>query len=68
MPISLRLIKEVHEKLMSNARSTQHAYNGEFRSSQNWIGGKTPLDASFVPPPVHEMQKALGDIEKFIHT
>lgn len=68
LPISLRLIKEVHKKLMINARSTQHAYNGEFRRSQNWIDGKTPLDASFVPPPTHEMQKALGDLEKFIHT
>src|SRR3989344_4676594 len=41
LPISLRLIREIHEKLMTGARSTQHAYPGEFRRSQNWIGGKT---------------------------
>ncbi|MFZ2969527.1 MAG: Fic family protein [Minisyncoccia bacterium] len=67
LPISLRLIKEIHEKLMAGARATQHAYPGEFRSSQNWIGGKTPADASFVPPAPHDMQKSLYDLEKFIH-
>lgn len=67
LPISLRLIKEIHERLMTGARATQHAYPGEFRRSQNWIGGKTPADASFVPPAPHDMQKALDDLEKFIH-
>ncbi|EKE22144.1 MAG: Filamentation induced by cAMP protein Fic [uncultured bacterium] len=67
-PISLRFIRELHEKLMVCARCTQHAYPGEFRSSQNWIGGKTPTDASFVPPTISEMQRALGDLENFIHT
>jgi len=67
-PISLRFIRELHEKLMTGARSTQHAYPGEFRSTQNWIGGKTPADASFVPPAPHDMNKAMGDLEKFIHT
>ena len=52
---------------MDSARCTQHAYPGEFRRSQNWIGGKTPSDASFVPPTVSEMHKALSDLEKFIH-
>ena len=52
LPISLRLMREIHERLMTDARSTQHAYPGEFRRSQNWIGGKTPIDASFVPPYV----------------
>lgn len=66
-PISLRFIRELHEKLMTGARSTQHAYPGEFRRSQNWIGGKTPTDASFVPPAPHDMLKALDDLEKFIH-
>ncbi len=67
LPISLRLIREVHERLMTRARSTQHAYPGEFRSSQNWIGGRTPTDASFVPPSPHDMRHALDDLEKFIH-
>jgi Fic family protein len=66
-PISLRFIRELHERLMVCARCTQHAYPGEFRSSQNWIGGKMPSDASFVPPTVSEMHRALGDLEKFIH-
>jgi Fic family protein len=67
LPLSLRLIREIHERLMTGARSTQHAYPGEFRRSQNWIGGKTPADASFVPPAPHDMHKALADLEKFIH-
>ena len=67
LPISLRLIKEIHEKLMTGARSTQHAYPGEFRRSQNWIGGRSPSDASFVPPAPHDMQNSLNDLEKFIH-
>jgi Fic family protein len=67
-PISLRFIRELHEKLMVCARCTQHAYPGEFRHSQNWIGGKTPADASFVPPAPDDMKKSLYDLEKFIHT
>ncbi len=67
LPISLRLIKEIHEKLMTSARSIHHAYPGEFRRSQNWIGGKTLTDASFVPPAVLNMHKSLDDLEKFIH-
>ena len=66
-PFSLRFIKELHERLMVDARSTQHAYPGEFRHSQNWIGGKTPSDASFVPPAVPNMNKSLDDLEKFIN-
>ena len=66
-PLSLRFVRELHEKLMFGARSTQHAYPGEFRRSQNWIGGKTPSDASFVPPAPDDMQKSLDDLEKFIH-
>lgn len=67
LPISLRLIREIHERLMTGARATQHAYPGEFRHSQNWIGGKTPSDASFVPPAPNDMNKSLDDLEKFIH-
>ncbi len=67
LPISLKLIRELHERLMTAARSTHHAYPGEFRRSQNWIGGKTPADASFVPPAPNDMRKSLYDLEKFIH-
>lgn len=66
-PLSLRLIKEIHEKLMKGARSTQHAYPGEFRNSQNWIGARLPKDASFIPPNVSDMRKSLDELEKFIH-
>lgn len=68
LPISLRLIREIHERLMTGARATQHAYPGEFRHSQNWIGGKTPSDASFVPPAPDDMRRSLDQLEKFIHT
>jgi Fic family protein len=52
---------------MVGARSTQHAYPGEFRRTQNWINGTSPAKASFVPPAVPDMEKSLGDLEKFIH-
>lgn len=67
LPLSLRLIREIHEQLMTRARATHHAYPGEFRNSQNWVDGKTPMDASFVPPAPHDMRIALEDLEKFIH-
>jgi Fic family protein len=66
-PFSMRLIKELHKELMENARSTQFADPGEFRKSQNWIGGTSPKDAAFVPPPVNELARSLTDLEKFIH-
>ena len=67
-PFSLRFIRELHEKLMAaHARGTQFSYPGEFRNSQNWIGGTRPDNARFVPPPVHEMNQALNDLERFIH-
>jgi Fic family protein len=67
-PIALRLIRELHKELMQKARSTQYSDPGEFRKSQNWIGGTRPDNAGFVPPPVNEMHTALGDLEEFIHT
>lgn len=66
-PFSLRFIRELHLQLMKGARSTHFADPGEFRKSQNWIGGSTPQNALFVPPPVTEMTAALADFEKFIH-
>jgi Fic family protein len=66
-PFSLRFIRELHEKLMDGARSSHFANPGEFRKSQNWIGGATLKDASFIPPPEAAMNNALTDLEKFIH-
>ena len=65
--LSVRLIRAVHRELMDGARSTQHPYPGEFRHMQNWIGGTSPSNASFVPPPPDEVPRAIADIEKFIH-
>ena len=66
-PFSLRFIRELHEKLMIGARNTHNPFPGEFRRTQNWIGGTRPDNARFVPPPIHEMNQALNDLEKFIH-
>ncbi len=66
-PLSLRLIKETHSQLMIGARSSHFSNPGEFRKSQNWIGGTKPSNAYFVPPPVDEMNNALSDFEKFLH-
>jgi Fic family protein len=66
-PFTLRFICELHEKLMTNARTTHLAYPGEFRTKQNWISGTRPDNAKYVPPPVNDMKKALDHFEKFIH-
>lgn len=67
-PMSLRLIKEIHGVLMKGVRGGEKM-PGEFRKSQNWIGPKgcTLNEATFVPPPPHEAEKAMGDLEKYIH-
>ena len=67
-PVSLRLIREVHERLMKGVRGG-HATPGEFRTRQNWIGAPncTLNEASFVPPPVEEMQASLGVLEHYLH-
>lgn len=67
LPISVRLIREMHDKLMDGARSTQNPFPGEVRYTQNWIGGTSPSSARFVPPPPAELSRCLGDIESFIH-
>lgn len=67
-PLSLRLLRELHEQLMTGARATHFADPGQFRTSQNWIGGTSPSNASYVPPPVIEMHRALSDFEGFLHT
>ena len=67
-PFVLRFVRELHKELMEGARATHFSYPGDFRRTQNWIGGAKPSDASFVPPPVEEMNSALNDLEKFIHS
>ncbi|MBA4184974.1 MAG: Fic family protein, partial [Acidobacteria bacterium] len=65
-PLSLRLLREVHEVLLQTGRgSTKQP--GEFRRSQNWIGGTRPGNARFVPPPPENLMQCLGDLEKFLH-
>lgn len=66
-PVSLRFVRELHSKLMDQARATHFSDPGEFRKSQNWIGGTRPDNARFVPPPVPEMHRALDDLERFMH-
>jgi len=65
-PLSLRLFKEVHGLLLESGRGAERA-PGEFRSSQNWIGGTRPGNARYVPPPAHEVLPAMGALEKFLH-
>lgn len=69
LPLSLRLMNEMHAKLMTGVRG-QFAIPGEFRRSQNWIGpaGSTPATAPYVPPPPDELPALLSAWEKFIHT
>jgi Fic family protein len=67
-PMVLRFIRELHKQLMQKARATHFSDPGEFRKSQNWIGGTRPDNARFVPPPVDEMHCALNDLEKFINS
>lgn len=68
LPLSLRLIREIHSELLEGVRGA-HRAPGEFRGSQNWIGpaGATLETATFVPPPVLEMHQALDKFEKFLH-
>jgi Fic family protein len=66
-PLSLRLIREIHKVLLTNSRG-QHKAPGEFRRTQNWIGGTRPGNAHFVPPPPDKLQGCLSDLEKFMHS
>jgi Fic family protein len=68
LPLSLRLIREIHAELLKGVRGG-HRTPGEFRTSQNWIGPEncTLTTATFVPPPPHEMHQALDNLEKFLN-
>lgn len=68
LPVSVRLIREIHHQLLSGVRGNQ-ANPGDIRRSQNWIGpgGSTLNEAIFVPPPPHEVERLLSDLEKFVH-
>jgi cell filamentation protein, protein adenylyltransferase len=66
-PISLRFIRELHKKLMQGARTTHFSDPGEFRTSQNWIGGTNLNNAKFIPVPPKEMISSLADLETFIY-
>lgn len=68
LPVSLRLIRELHERLLKGVRG-EHATPGQFRTSPNWIGrpGCTLAEAQFVPPPVTELEMALDAFEKYLH-
>lgn len=68
LPLSLRLIREIHEHLMRGVRGDV-ARPGEFRTTQNWIGpaGATLMEATYVPPPVPDMAEALDAFEKYLH-
>ena len=65
-PLSWRLIREIHATLLKGVRG-ENKYPGEFRNSQNWVGGATIRTARYIPPPPHEMKMGLDNLEKFMH-
>ena len=68
LPLSLRLLQECHQILMDNVRGGEpEKRKGEFRDSQNWIGGNSPKDAVFVPPQPNEVITLMGDLEKYLY-
>ena len=66
LPLSSRLLKEAHKTLLTGVRG-EHKLPGEFRRSQNWIGGSSLLSAVFIPPVWEEVNPLMGDIENFLH-
>ena len=65
-PLSLRLIREMHQVLLSRGRGSDKNA-GQFRRSQNWLGGTRPGNARFVPPPPDQVVRCMGNLEKFLH-
>ncbi len=66
LPLSLRLLKEIHGVLLTKGRGSDQT-PGEFRRSQNWIGGTRPGNAAFVPPPAEEVLECMSKLELFLH-
>jgi Fic family protein len=66
LPLSMRLLHEIHRRLMRGVRGADKS-PGEVRRTQNWIGGTRPGNAAYVPPPPHALGDGLGAFEKFIH-
>lgn len=66
LPLSFRLLKEIHQVLLAKGRGNEKE-PGEFRRSQNWVGGTRPGNAIFVPPPPDQLGECLGALEKFLH-
>jgi len=66
LPLCNRLLRQVHERLLRSGRGADKS-PGEFRRSQNWLGGTGPGDARFVPPPWEEVGPAMSDLERFLH-
>ena len=66
LPLSLRVLKEIHARLLQGGRGSDKD-PGEFRRTQNWLGGTRPGNARFVPPPPQEVLPAMGALEKFLH-
>lgn len=66
LPVSSRLLKQAHKTLLRSVRGA-HKLPGEFRTSQNWIGGSSPADAVFVPPSHEHVSELMGDLDKFLN-
>lgn len=66
IPLSSRLLRSIHKILLSHVRG-KNKNPGEFRVSQNWIGGATIQDASFIPPSHEYIEELMSDFEKFLH-
>jgi len=66
LPLSLRLLRNIHGVLLAKGRGSKHS-PGEFRRSQNWIGGTRPGNAAFVPPPPEQVLECMGQLELFLH-